>query len=154
MRSFPPEELYYITHIDNLQSILEKGILSHARSAQLKLEYTSIYNEEVVSIRRNKITPDGKSLWHYANLYFQPRNPMMYSIVNTRDKENLVVISISNKVLHEHDVLVTDGNAANAPTQFYSQSDGLKSLNASGILFGTTGGMKMSVPSAKSWQSV
>ena len=128
MRSFPPEELYYITHIDNLQSILEKGILSHARSAQLKLEYTSIYNEEVVSIRRNKTTPDGKSLWHYANLYFQPRNPMMYSIVNTRDKENLVVISISNKVLHEYDVLVTDGNAANAPTQFYSRSDGLKIL--------------------------
>ena len=128
MRSFPPEELYYITHIDNLQSILEKGILSHARSAQLKLEYTSIYNEEVVSIRRNKTTPDGKSLWHYANLYFQPRNPMMYSIVNTRDKENLVVISISNRVLHEYDVLVTDGNAANAPTQFYSRSEGLKIL--------------------------
>lgn len=78
MRSFPPEELYYITQIDNLQSILEKGILSHARSAQLKLEYTSIYNEEVVSIRRNKITPDG--------------------------------------------------NAANAPTQFYPLSEGLDIL--------------------------
>ncbi|MDE0041940.1 MAG: DarT ssDNA thymidine ADP-ribosyltransferase family protein [Candidatus Poribacteria bacterium] len=128
MRSFPPEELYYIAHIDNLGSILEKGILSHEKMEQLELGYTSIYNEEIVSRRRNKSTPDSKSLWHYANLYFQPRNPMMYSIVSTRDKENLVVISISKEVLGEHGVLITDGNAANAPTQFYSQSDGLKIL--------------------------
>ncbi|MDE0502745.1 MAG: DUF4433 domain-containing protein, partial [Candidatus Poribacteria bacterium] len=128
MRSFPPEELYYITHINNLHSILEKGILSHERIEQLGLGYTSIYNEGVVSKRRNKSTPGGESLWHYANLYFQPRNPMMYSIVSTRDKENLVVIGISKEVLYEHGVLFTDGNAANAPTQFYSQSDGLKIL--------------------------
>ena len=128
MRSFPPEVLYYIAHIDNLESILEKGILSHERIEQLELGNTSIYNEEVVSIRRNKITPDGKSLWQYANLYFQPRNPMMYSIVSARDIENLVVISISKEVLGEHDVRITDGNAAIAPTQFYSRSEGLKIL--------------------------
>lgn len=128
MRAFPPEELYYIAHIDNLGSILEKGILSHERIEQLELGYTSIYNEEIVGRRRSRSTPDSKSLWHYANLYFQPRNPMMYSIVSTRDKENLVVISISKEVLGEHGVLVTDGNAANAPTQFYSRSDGLKIL--------------------------
>ena len=128
MRSFPPEELYYITHIDNLQSILERGILSHERIKQLGLDYTSIYNEDVVSIRRDKSTPGGKNLWYYANLYFQPRNPMMYSVVSAKEKENLVVISISNKVLHEHGVLITDGNAANAPTEFYSRSEGLATL--------------------------
>ena len=52
MRSFPPEELYYITHIDNLRSILEKGILSHERIAQLELKYTSIYNERSSAFAR------------------------------------------------------------------------------------------------------
>ena len=133
MRSFPPEELYYITHIDNLRSILEKGILSHERTVQLELKYTSIYNEEVVSIRKNKLTSAGKSLWYYANLYFQPRNPMMYSIVRKKDErsinlEDFVVISISKEVLHKGGVLITDGNAANAPTQFYSLSEGIDIL--------------------------
>lgn len=125
MRAFPPEELYYIAHIDNLQSILEKGILSPERIEQLELGYTSIYNEEIVGRRGNRSTPDSKSLWHYSNLYFQPRNPMMYSIVSTKDKENLVVMSISKEVLGEHGVLITDGNAANVPTQFYPPSEGL-----------------------------
>ena len=128
MKSFLPEQLYYITHIDNLQSILEMGILSHERIEQLGLGYTSIYNEDIVSRRKNKSTPEGKSLWHYANLYFQPRNPMMYSVLSAKEKENFVVICVSNKVLHEHGVFITDGNAANDSTQFHCLSEGLAIL--------------------------
>lgn len=130
MRSFPPEELYYITHIDNLQSILEKGILSHERIQQLELKYTSIYDEEVISRRKDKLTPDGESLWHFANLYFQPRNSMLFRIVydNKTREENLVVVGVSKKVLIEHGVLITDGNAANNPTQFYSYAEGFEML--------------------------
>ena len=53
---------------------------------------------------------------------------MMYSVVGAKEKETLVVISVSKEVLHEGGVLITDGNAANAPTQFYSQSEGLRIL--------------------------
>ena len=128
MRSFPPEELYYITHINNLRSILDEGILSHERIKQSGLDYTAIYDEDIVSIRKDKSTPSGKSLWHYANLYFQPRNPMMYSVVSAKKKDNLVVMGVSKEVLHEDGVLIADGNAANMPTQFYSLSDGLTIL--------------------------
>ena len=130
MRSFPPEELYYITHINNLQSILEKGILSHERIEQLELKYTSIYDEEVVNIRKDKLTPDGESLWHFANLYFQPRNSMLFRIIHDSKirEASLVVIGVSKKVLIEHDILITDGNAANYPTQFYSYAEGFKML--------------------------
>ena len=128
MRSFPPEELYYISHIDNLQSILANGILSHEEIAQGTFDYTPIYDENVVSIRKDKLTPAKLNLWHYANLYFQPRNPMMYSVVHSKQKEDLVVISASNKALHAPGVFITDGNAANAPTQFYSPAEGLKVL--------------------------
>ena len=130
MRLFPPEELYYITHINNLQSILEKGILSHERMEQLELKYTSIYNEEVISRRKNKLTPGGKSLWHYANLYFQPRTSMLFKVVHDSqiNEGNLVVIGVLKKVLREQSVLITDGNAANYPTQFYLYAEGLEML--------------------------
>lgn len=130
MRTFPPEELYYITHVNNLQSILGIGILSHERIQQLELKYTSIYDEDIISRREYKLTPAGKSLWNYANLYFQPRNSMLFKVVHDSqiNEENLVVIGVLKKVLREHGVLITDGNAANYPTQFYSYSEGLEML--------------------------
>ena len=72
------KSLYYITHIENLPSILQRGILSHQKVEELKVPYTPIYDTGIVSKRKDKSTPQHSSLWEYANLYFQPRNPMMY----------------------------------------------------------------------------
>ena len=110
MRTFDPVSLYYITHIDNLPSILDKGILAHAKIEELGVRSTPIYNPEIVSRRKEKSTPDGKSLWDYANLYFQPRNPMMYCLVHQKEKEDLVVIGVLKGVLQEQDVVSTDPN--------------------------------------------
>ena len=128
MRTFDPVSLYYITHIDNLPSILNKGILAHERIKELDVPSIPIYNQEIVRRRKEKSTPDGKSLWNYANLYFQPRNPMMYCLVQQQEKEGLVVVGVRKGVLQEKDVVITDGNAANDPTRFYSQSEGLVAL--------------------------
>jgi O-acetyl-ADP-ribose deacetylase (regulator of RNase III) len=120
------KSLFYITHIDNVPSILKIGILSHELLEAKKMPFTPIYDSEIVSNRRGKSTPDRKSLWEYANLYFQPRNPMMYRVVHERYKRDLVVIGIKPSVLELPSVTVTDGNAANSPTQFFRASDGLK----------------------------
>lgn len=128
MRTFDPVSLYYITHIDNLPSILDKGILAHTKIEELNVSSTPIYNQEIVIRRKEKSTPDGKSLWDYANLYFQPRNPMMYSLAKQKETENLIVVGVLKKVLQGQDVIITDGNAANDPTRFYSQSEGLPVL--------------------------
>jgi hypothetical protein len=68
------KSLYYITHIDNIQSIVRRGILSHSLVESLEqsegLKFTKVYNEGIVNNRRNRNTPDDKSLWEYANLYF------------------------------------------------------------------------------------
>ncbi len=120
--------LYYITHIDNLPSILEKGILSHERIEDDQVQFARIYNTEIVNVRKGKSTPSQKSLWSYANLYFQPRNPMMYRLVQESGVSDLAVLGVSEKVLQTPDVFISDGNAANTPTQFYPISSGLKML--------------------------
>ena len=97
MRTFDPVSLYYITHIDSLPSILDKGILAHRKIEELNVSATPIYNPDIVSKRKDKSTPDGKSLWDYANLYFQPRNPMMYCLVHQKEKEDLVVVGVLKK---------------------------------------------------------
>ena len=119
---------YYITHIDNLPSILSGGILSHTRVRIEGVQDTTIYLPHLVSKRRERRTSDGKSLWHYANLFFQPRNPMLYNVIKSKGKQNLAVLRISNTVLQKRGVFITDGIASNKLTQIYSRSEGLEVL--------------------------
>ena len=60
--------LYYITHIDNVPSILRRGILSHERVETEGVQYTPIYDEAIVAARKDKLAPNGKRLWSFANL--------------------------------------------------------------------------------------
>ena len=113
------QSLYYITHINNIPSILQSGILSHAQVEQLKVDFTPIYDSSIVSKRRDKFTPNRNSLWEYANLYFQPRNPMMYRIVNECDRKSIAIMGVKPVVLNKENCLITDGNAANDVTQFF-----------------------------------
>ncbi len=76
------QNLFYITHIKNIISILEKGIISHQSIEDNRLQPTTVYNSQIVDRRSQKIVINNKSLWSFANLYFQPRNPMLYSIIN------------------------------------------------------------------------
>lgn len=128
--------LYYITHTDNLPAILTTGIFSHDRIKADGVPYTPIYDVNIVNRRRNKYTPAGKSLWHYANLFFQPRNAMLDRLVNPkypqnyRTKRNLAVLGVANTVLQEQGVFITDGIAADKHTRFYSLSAGLGILHA------------------------
>lgn len=128
MQKLDIRELYYITHIDNLHSILAQGIFSHEKVEAEKVCTTPIYNAEIVSRRSQITTPDAKNLWSYANLYFQPRNAMMYRVVHEKDPKNLAVVGINKKVLSEKEVFITDGNAAHETTQFYYPARGLEVL--------------------------
>ncbi|MEM7535637.1 MAG: DarT ssDNA thymidine ADP-ribosyltransferase family protein, partial [Chloroflexota bacterium] len=67
------KSLYYITHIWNLPSIMQHGILSHHRVKEMDVPYTPIYDREIVNLRQHKATPHQESLWSYANVYFQTR---------------------------------------------------------------------------------
>jgi len=122
--------LYYITHIDNIPSILNNGILSRGRIEIEGMQPAQIHNQEVVDRRKRISTPDGKSLWSYANLFFHPRNPMTYCVINKVGKQNLAVLGIANTVLGEQGIFITDSNAASASTRFYRLSEGLKMLHA------------------------
>lgn len=125
------KSLYYITHVENLPSILERGILPHAKVEELGIPFTPVYDGNIVSRRKGKATAAGKSLWEYANLYFQPRNPMLYRVIHeAKSKEQIAIIGVSPQLMNEPEVLVTDGNAANDPTQFYDVQDGRKILQS------------------------
>ncbi|MGB9878297.1 MAG: DarT ssDNA thymidine ADP-ribosyltransferase family protein [bacterium] len=114
--------LYYITHMDNVESILKRGILSHERVVKEKIPHTPIYDERIVSKRKEKSVPEGKSLWNFANLFFQPRNAMLHRILNYSGfkPEEIVIIGLdSESILKQEGIYITDGNAVNRNTRIW-----------------------------------
>ena len=128
------KELHYITHIDNVPSILQQGILSH-RVAN-RFAHKSVADEEVQSRRAKRTIPGGLRLHQYANLYFNARNAMMYIITRQMEIpcEDLTVLRIANAVLDRSDVVITATNAAAAVNPlWHTVLEGLPMLDATTI---------------------
>lgn len=123
-----PQFLYYIAHIDNLQSMLERGILSHAEMEDRGIPYTPIYDTEIVTNRKDRLTPDGSSLWEYANVYFQPRNAMLFRVTREKGVDAICVLGIRKDVLNRPDVLVSTGNAASYQSELLNHDMGIKDI--------------------------
>ncbi|MFN4219616.1 MAG: DarT ssDNA thymidine ADP-ribosyltransferase family protein [bacterium] len=108
--------LYYITHIDNIPSILERGILCHRLIEKENIKYTPIYNVDIVASKKEKKLPDGRNLWDFANLYFQPRNAMLYRVVLDLGIENIAIVGLKNSILYKEDIFIENGNTASPYT--------------------------------------
>ncbi|MBI2724066.1 MAG: DUF4433 domain-containing protein [Chloroflexi bacterium] len=128
MATSTPQFLYYITHIDNLQSMLEKGILSHAEMESKQLAFTPIYDEQIVTNRKARLTPDGRSLWDYANVYFQARNAMLFRVAREKGVDEICIIGVRKDILNRHDVFIANGNAASYQSEIIAHNDGVRSV--------------------------
>jgi len=127
MKRVSIKELYYITHVDNVPSILERGILSHGVIEEQKIPFTPVYDAQIVTKRRGIKTPDGRSLWSFANLYFQPRNPMLYRVVffsQSADKNSIAVLGVQMSVLNRPDIFIATGNAASSLSEILPAQEG------------------------------
>ena len=91
MQSKGVHSLWHMTHEKNLNSILERGILSHDRVRELGCLREDISLESVQN-QRKKIDPHYNLPLHsYIPLYINPRNPMLY-----KRKEKKFQILLSN----------------------------------------------------------
>lgn len=111
------QELYYMAHYQNLGSIMERGILSHALVAQAGLGHVDVSDPGAQQWRALPEPVFGCAIHAYVPLYFNPRNPMLY--VRRNQQQNLVMLCVSTKAVETAEqVLFTDGNAACRNTHF------------------------------------
>ena len=116
MRGSSLRNLYYITHLENVPSTLRHGILSHEEVQDRGLDAVAIYDVDIVSRRSHISTPGGRTLWSFANLYLQPRNPMLYRVALEQGVEKLAVVAVKTNVLARPDVMFANGNASHRST--------------------------------------
>ena len=132
-----PKKFYYIAHKDNLKSLLEEGILSRGRIDQKKWSLRNIFSSNPKSIHAKDVLQKRKfkkfknrTLWDYANVYFQARNPMLYRVISKFQPQNIIVLEVNSDILRENDIGITDGNAASSNTRFFENvQEGLNALD-------------------------
>ena len=113
------EYLYHMTHINNLPSILEYGLLAHGNSYQKE----DISNIEVNNRRGQEDPIYHRPIHDYVPFYFSPRNPMLYS---RREMQNtIVILKFKREIILKDGILFTDGNASSGGTYF---SDDISNL--------------------------
>jgi hypothetical protein len=104
-----------MTSINNLQSILEHGLLSHNEAHRLRI-VTDISDPTVQNLRRNWII-NHIALHDYVPLYFSPRNPMLFRRRELQD--SIIILGIDPTLLLHEKTIFSDGNAAASETKFY-----------------------------------
>ncbi|MBF0572022.1 MAG: DUF4433 domain-containing protein [Candidatus Omnitrophica bacterium] len=118
-------ELFYITPVANLKSIVKLGILSNKRAD--KVAHVSVAMPEVQDRRRPKKIPGAGDLHDYVNLYFDAHNPMLS---RRRDQNaQICILRVSTSVLDIKGVVISDQNAASDYAKFSDVESGLASLD-------------------------
>lgn len=127
------QECYYLTHIENISSILQRGILSHRRVSKLQARTScmDISNQEVQERRDRKVVQrvdENKkplNLHRFVNLYLNPNNAMISAIYQSRGipSKDLCVLRISKEILNRGDVILTNQNAATDMARFYPSTN-------------------------------
>jgi hypothetical protein len=116
------QELHYISHTENVASIVEDGLFSHSDAS--RFGHRTIDNQDVQQ-RRAGISVEcagDRPLHSYACLYLNARNPMMYRLRGQHDR--LVVLRFGPLVIHEAGAVVADRNAARGDANFALLPDG------------------------------
>ncbi|HAV1811568.1 TPA: DUF4433 domain-containing protein [Enterobacter hormaechei subsp. steigerwaltii] len=128
---------YHFTSIDNLNSIIENGLLCTNLKNEQNISHQNIAELGIQGRRSTMSVPcsDGKFVHDYVPFYFSKRNSMQLGVINKKniDQMFLIYFAIPIKIIEEKVGVVFSDASANTdiPPNFYNASslNMLHSLN-------------------------
>jgi ssDNA thymidine ADP-ribosyltransferase, DarT len=127
MRREELDELHYITPIQNVPSVLQRGLLSHRKAASVP--HISVAMEVIQERRRHVIVPGGRRLHDYVNLYVNARNKMMFKVKSDHGVDDLCVLKVATNVIDLPGAVVADRNASSDYVRFDPAPEGVRRLD-------------------------
>lgn len=127
-------ELHCIQPIENLPSIMLRGILSHRRAQGVP--HVDVSDATIQDLRTGKVVPDARykeqlELHDYANAYICGHNPMLHRLSIGRGiHAKLGVLLLSCDILDLAEAVIADGNASSKYTSFHPSPQGLSTIDA------------------------
>jgi len=129
MPAKPPSQgklLYHITHIDNIQSILNIGLLSRKEMIKRGItNFKDIADPEIVSKRGEY----KESLSRYVLFHFYAKNPFDCAVCKRFGAENMVIITLERRLAQSNKLLIIPSHPLdrNEP-QIYPYEKGFKHI--------------------------
>ena len=128
---------YHFTSIDNLESIIENGLLCTNIKDERDISHLNIAERGIQGRRSTMSVPcsDGKFVHDYVPFYFSKRNSMQLGVINKKniDQMYLIYFAIPIEIIEEKSGVVFSDASANTdvPPNFYNSSslNMLDSLN-------------------------
>lgn len=109
--------VYHMTRVENLDSILRLGLLSHNLKTKKGLKDVEISNQDVLKHDR---TIFGKHIHDYVRFYLNPKNPMLFWNKSEQKKIAIIKVDIIElaKQYGPDCLVISDGNAVSKSTKF------------------------------------
>lgn len=132
-----PTEIYHITHVNNLSSIIKSsGLTANSILKRQSQTYQNIAHQTIQDRRAITPVPCGQkgTLHDYIPFYFAPRSPMLYAINQkqvqgyTQGQKPIIYLVTTAETIKNASIpfVFTDGHGIMAYSLFY---DDLKDLN-------------------------
>lgn len=125
---------FHFTHLENLESIVQNGLLSTNRKDILGIKHTNIASETIQhrrSVMDVSCPPNGK-VHDYVPFYFTTINPMLLGLLNRKniDQPLIVYLAVPITKLMEDNVVFTDASAnTKEPPNFFNNPCDLDKLD-------------------------
>lgn len=119
--------LYHITHLDNLESILEHGLLSRDSLEEAGIQdFTDIADADILKKRETW----KRRLSQYVLFHFFARNPFDCAVCNRFGVENMAIITINRDLARNNEFLIipTHPLDRNEP-ELYPYDEGFAKIN-------------------------
>lgn len=136
---------YHFTSLQNLDSVIEHGLLSTNRKNQNAIQHVNVAAQGIQSRRSTMIVSgaQGKVVHDYVPFYFAKRTPMQLAVINKKnvDQELIIYFAVPLGIIDSRAGIYFSDASANTdvPPRFYdaSQSVHLSNLNWQVIRSGT-----------------
>lgn len=132
------DHVHYMTHIENVPSILMHGILSYNKAQAYP--HRDISSKKVQRYRGALVPGTNRQVHDFVPLYFATLTPTQHAITfgskrlrfdKSIEQRDLVFIEVDLIKLfrQNRNLLFTDGNAASDETKYYTNPNGITSLD-------------------------
>ncbi|OAV72262.1 UTP:GlnB (protein PII) uridylyltransferase [Bacteroidales bacterium Barb4] len=125
---------FHFTHLENLDSIIKHGLLSTNKKNQSGITHIDIATKGIQERRSTmdvSCGPKGK-VHDYVPFYFTSINPMLLSVVNSKNKDQqfFIFLAVSIDHIDNADTVFTDASAnTDPPPNFYDSPNDLDKLD-------------------------
>lgn len=125
--------VYHMTHLENLESILQNELLSTNEKTRLGIKHKNIANHGIQNRRAAmNVTCGPRGTVHdYVPFYFCPREPMLLRLLNSKnlDQQLIIYLAVKIDVVEREDVVFTSASAnTNISPTFYCSPEELTNL--------------------------